>query len=79
MLQAARAVKESARLLVRDLDPDAAPLCEALDLWKEFVEIGRLAASGATLMARRVEEADAWRKAGTGPRLITWPASRAPR
>jgi hypothetical protein len=75
MLQAARAVKESARLLVRDLDPDAVPLCAALDLWKEFVEIGRPAASGATLMAGRVEEADAWRKVATGPRPITWPAS----
>ena len=51
-------------MLVRDLDPDAVPLCEALDLWKEFVEIGRLMASGATLMARRVEEADTWRKGG---------------
>ena len=48
MLQAARAVKDSARLLVRDLDPDAVPLCEALELWKEFVEIGRLAAAGTT-------------------------------
>jgi hypothetical protein len=78
MLQAARAVKESARLLVRDLDPDAVPLCEALDLWKEFVEIGRLMASGATLMARRVEEADAWRKGGHRSAADHMAARRAP-
>ena len=50
--------------MVRDLDPDAIPVCEAPDLWKEFVAIARLAESAATLLARRVEDGETWRKAG---------------
>ena len=64
MLQAVRANKQELQGLVRDLDPDAIPVCEAPDLWKEFTAIARLAESAATLLARRVEEGDTWRKGG---------------
>jgi hypothetical protein len=64
MLSAVRATEQSLRRLVGDLDPDAVPLCEAPELWKAFVAIERLAASAATLMARRVEETESWRKGG---------------
>jgi len=64
MLQAVRANKQDLQGLVRDLDPDAIPVCEAPELWKEFVAIARLAESAATLLARRVEEGDTWRQGG---------------
>src|SRR5258707_7491617 len=64
MLQAVRASKQDLQVLVRDLDPDAIPVFEAPDLWKEFVAIARLAESAATLLARRVEEGDTRRKGG---------------
>ena len=66
MLKGLRANKQRLQVLVRDLDPDAIPVCEAPDLWKEFVAIARLAESAATLLARRVEEGDTWRRAGFG-------------
>src|SRR5450432_3181160 len=66
MLQAVRANKQNLQALVRDLDPDAIALCEAPDLWKEFTAIARLAESAATLLARRVEEGETWRKSGFG-------------
>jgi hypothetical protein len=50
--------------IVDGLDPDAIPLCEVLESWKTFNAIERLAASAKTLLARRVEEGDTWRKAG---------------
>jgi Domain of unknown function (DUF222) len=58
------AAEQGLRVLVLDLDPDAVPLCEALDLWKKFDSAERLAASAKTLLARRVEEAETWKKAG---------------
>ena len=64
MLQAVRANKQDLQVLVGDLDPDAIPLCETPDLWKEFVAIARLAESAATLLARRVEEGESWRGRG---------------
>jgi hypothetical protein len=52
------------RVLVADLDPDAIPLCEVLDAWKQFNAIERDAASAKTLLARRVEDGNSWRTAG---------------
>ena len=58
------AAEHGLRGLVTDLDPDAIPLCEVLESWKTFNAIERLAASAKTLLARRVEEGETWRKAG---------------
>src|SRR6478735_3664026 len=50
--------------IVDSLDPDAIPLCEVPNLWKDFARGERLMAAAKTLLARRVEEGDTWRKAG---------------
>ena len=50
--------------LVGGLDPDAVPLVQAVSSWREFDRIERLAASAKTLLARRVEEAGAWKRSG---------------
>jgi hypothetical protein len=64
MLQVLRAAEQTLEMVLRDLDPDAVPLCEVPDIWKAANSIERLAATVKTLMARRVEEGDTWRKAG---------------
>jgi len=51
-------------VLVRDLDVDAIPVCEAPSQWKDYVAIVHLATSAATLLARRVEEGETWRAGG---------------
>jgi Domain of unknown function (DUF222) len=50
--------------IVDGLDPDAIPLCEVPNLWKDFARGERLMASARTLLARRVEEGNTWRGAG---------------
>jgi hypothetical protein len=50
--------------IVEGLDPDAIPLCEVPTLWKEFARGERLMASAKTLLARRVEEGETWRRGG---------------
>ena len=46
------------------LDPDAVPLCDALGLWRDLDRFERVAASAKTLLARRVEAAGTWKRAG---------------
>ena len=60
----ADSIERNLRAVVAVLDPDAVPLCEATELWKAFGAIARLAGSAQTLLARRVEEGETWRKAG---------------
>jgi hypothetical protein len=50
--------------IVDDLDPDAIPLCEVPNLWKDFARGERLMASAKTLLARRVEDGETWRRGG---------------
>ena len=50
--------------MLESLDPDAVPLCEAPDLWKDFDRAERLLGSAKTLLARRVDDSDVWRRAG---------------
>ena len=50
--------------LVDVLDPDAVALADAANLWKAFDSVERLAASAKVLLAARVEEAGAWKRAG---------------
>jgi len=59
-----RAIARELRVAVAELDPDAVPLCEASELWAEFDATERLAASAKTLLARKVEEASSWKRAG---------------
>ena len=59
-----RATRRDLEVLVGDLDPDAIPVCEAKDQWKDYIGIVHLATSAATLMARKVEEGDTWRTGG---------------
>jgi hypothetical protein len=59
-----RTVRAQLGVLVGNLDPDAVPVCDALDLWCEFDDIERRAASAKMLLARRVEAAGAWRHEG---------------
>ena len=46
------------------LDPDTVPTPDALAMWTKFASIARLATSGATLMARRVEDSASWKREG---------------
>ncbi len=50
--------------LVAEFDPDAVPLGEAPVLWEQFDRVERLAASAKILLARRVDEAGAWKRNG---------------
>ena len=59
-----RSIERNLRAVVAVLDPDAVPVCEATELWKAFVAIERLAGSAKTLLARRVEEGETWKKSG---------------
>jgi Domain of unknown function (DUF222) len=58
------AAADAVRGLVAELDPDAIPLCEVLDAWKMFNAVERDAASAKTLLARRVEDGNTWKRAG---------------
>jgi Domain of unknown function (DUF222) len=46
------------------LDPKRVLLGDAVDLWQAFDRIERLASNAKTLLAARVEEAGAWKRAG---------------
>ena len=52
------------RELVAEFDPDAVALCDAPRMWQQFDRVERLAASAKILMARRVDEAGAWKREG---------------
>src|SRR4051794_22916635 len=52
------------RELVDEFDPDAVALCEATRWWQAFDRVERLAASAKILLARRVDEAGAWKRKG---------------
>jgi hypothetical protein len=51
--------------MVGRLDPDAVPFSEACDVWAAFDAVERLAVTAKILMARRVEDAGAWRREGS--------------
>jgi Domain of unknown function (DUF222) len=57
-------VLEQLSRMLEALDPDAVPLCEAPDLWKDFDRAERLLGSAKTLLAHRVDDSDVWRRAG---------------
>src|SRR5579884_2300254 len=59
-----RAERDRVAALVRALEPDAVALADAEPMWNAFERIERLAANAKTLLARRVEEAAAWRERG---------------
>jgi hypothetical protein len=50
--------------MARGFDPDAVPLCDAPGLFAEADAIERWAVTIKTLMARRVEDAATWKRAG---------------
>src|SRR5690242_10596275 len=52
------------RELVDEFDPDAVALCDAPKMWQAFARVAGLATSAQTLLARRVEEAEAWKRNG---------------
>jgi hypothetical protein len=60
----ARAIEGELRALVAALEPDGAWVGDATRLWKTFDVIERLAMSAKTLLARRVEDAGAWKREG---------------
>ena len=63
-MQRAQVLCNELRDLVGSLDPDAVPLCDATTLWKTFDAIERFGTAGKTLLARRVDDAGAWKAAG---------------
>jgi hypothetical protein len=46
------------------IDPDAVPLPEVTAVWKAVLEAAQILTGVATLLARRVEDAEAWKAAG---------------
>jgi hypothetical protein len=50
--------------MVRGFDPDAVQLHDVADLWAEIAGMDRLVSSLKALMARRMEDADTWKRAG---------------
>ncbi|HEX5097581.1 MAG TPA: DUF222 domain-containing protein [Acidimicrobiia bacterium] len=63
-VRSAQALCNELSELVGSLDPDAVPLCDVTKLWKTFDAIERYAAAGKTLLARRVDDAGAWKASG---------------
>jgi hypothetical protein len=61
---AVRAERDRVGALLRALEPDAVALTDAEAMWSAFDRIERHAANAKTLLARRVEEAAAWRQRG---------------
>jgi len=59
-----REIDEFLAVLVNRLDPDAVPAGAAFELWSAFDAIERRAGAAKTLLARRVEDACAWKRAG---------------
>ena len=59
-----REIDEFFAVLVARIDPDAVPLCEVTDLWTAFDAVERRAAATKLLLARKVEEAGRWKRAG---------------
>ena len=64
MLSGVAAIEELLSETVADLQPDAAPAHLAVKLFEGFDRIERLAATAKTLLARRVEESQVWRRSG---------------
>ena len=58
------AAGEALRALVAELDPHAVPAFDAPEVWAAFDRLGRLIDAAKVLLARRVEDAAAWRAAG---------------
>src|SRR5450631_1971421 len=59
-----REIDEFLEVLVERLDPDAVPLSEVTELWSAFAAVERRAAAAKLLLARRVEDAGAWKREG---------------
>ncbi len=59
-----REIDEFLAVLVNRLDPDAVPIGEAMALWSAFDAVERRAGAAKTLLARRVEDAYAWKRNG---------------
>ena len=51
-----RDVHAHLEVLLRRLDADAVPACEATRMWELFSGITRFGSAGTTLLARRVED-----------------------
>ena len=50
--------------MVSTLNPELVALPDALELWETFAGVERLAKAAKTVLARRVEESNAWRRSG---------------
>ena len=50
--------------MVRGFDPDAVQLCDLDELWAEVAAVDRLVSTLKTLLARRMEDAATWKRAG---------------
>ena len=50
--------------VVRGFDPDAVQLCDLDELWAEVAAVDRLVSTLKTLLARRMEDAATWKRAG---------------
>ena len=59
-----REIDEFFAVLVAGIDPDSVPLNEATELWAALDVIERRAGAVKVLLARRVEEAGRWKRAG---------------
>ncbi|MGH9184961.1 MAG: hypothetical protein ACRD0U_03945, partial [Acidimicrobiales bacterium] len=59
-----KAQERALAALCAALDPDAVPLSEADGAWQSFAAIERLAAGAKSRLARRVEQAQSWRREG---------------
>src|SRR5439155_22775979 len=57
-------VRDALQAIVVGLDPDSVALPLAPAMWECFDAVERLAGAAKTLLARRVDESRAWRRAG---------------
>ena len=64
LLRAARTQCEALVGLVAELDPDEVPLSQATAVYAELDRIVRVASAARVLVARRVDEAQEWKRRG---------------
>src|SRR5438046_4100632 len=57
-------VRDALAAIVAGLDPDSVALPVAPPVWEHFDAVERLAGAAKVLLARRVDESRAWRRAG---------------
>src|SRR3954453_17856208 len=59
-----RALNDVVAVVIARLDPDDIPLSQATECWKQLDQAAKMLRGGTTLLARKVDQSGAWKRAG---------------